>query len=325
MPYLGNVPAEAYSQMSYQDLTGGSGTSFTLDYPVGNENEIEVFVNNVRQEPTVAYTTAGTALTMTGTIAATDDFYVVFQGKAQQTIGIPEKQTNGDYNFDSNTLYVDASADSVGIGTASPSTSHKLTLDKTSNYGGISLRQSGSQIGQLIQEGGTGNVYLDADSGSLGGSLIFRTTGGTERARVTSNGITFNGDTAAANALDDYEEGTHNVTDLSGAGLTITTNRSYYVKTGSIVNFQSSITVPSNSSGNSLELSLPFTSNIGLFFAGTGVLGYSTVSSSSYPDLSPMVNNNGSSILFYYGNGNSFSNAAASGHRLDFWVQYQRT
>lgn len=86
MPYLGNVPAEAYSQMSYQDLTGGSGTSFTLDYPVGNENEIEVFVNNVRQEPTVAYTTAGTALTMTGTITATDDFYVVFQGKAQQTI-----------------------------------------------------------------------------------------------------------------------------------------------------------------------------------------------------------------------------------------------
>ena len=86
MPYLGNVPAEAYSQISYQDLTGGSGTSFTLDYPVGNENEIEVFVNNVRQEPTVAYTTAGTALTMTGTIAATDDFYVVFQGKAQQTI-----------------------------------------------------------------------------------------------------------------------------------------------------------------------------------------------------------------------------------------------
>ena len=86
MPYLGNVPAEAYSQMSYQDLTGGSGTSFTLDYPVGNENEIEVFVNNVRQEPTVAYTTAGTALTMTGTIAATDDFYVVFQGKASRRL-----------------------------------------------------------------------------------------------------------------------------------------------------------------------------------------------------------------------------------------------
>jgi len=86
MPYLGNPPAAAYSTINYQDLTGGSGTSFTLDYSVANENEIEVFVNNVRQEPSVSYTTAGTALTMTGSITATDDFYVVFQGKAQQTI-----------------------------------------------------------------------------------------------------------------------------------------------------------------------------------------------------------------------------------------------
>ena len=30
----------------------------------------------------------------------------------------------------------------------------------------------------------------------------------TERMRLTANGLTFNGDTAAANALDDYEEGT---------------------------------------------------------------------------------------------------------------------
>ena len=85
MPYLGNVPAANFSSLSYQDLTGGSGTSFTLDFPAGSNQDIEVFVNNVRQEPGVAYTVAGTALTMTGSIATTDDFYVVFQGKAQQT------------------------------------------------------------------------------------------------------------------------------------------------------------------------------------------------------------------------------------------------
>lgn len=86
MAYLGNPPAVAYSTVSYQDLTGGTGTSFTLDHAVANENEIEVFVNNVRQEPSVAYTASGTSLTMTGSIAATDDFYIVYQGKAQQTI-----------------------------------------------------------------------------------------------------------------------------------------------------------------------------------------------------------------------------------------------
>ena len=89
MAYLGNPPAVAYSAVSYQDLTGGTGTSFTLDYAAGTAQDIEVFVNNVRQEPGVAYTVSGTALTMTGSIVATDDFYVVFQGKAQQTLTHP--------------------------------------------------------------------------------------------------------------------------------------------------------------------------------------------------------------------------------------------
>ena len=86
MAYLGNTPALATGSVEYQDLTGGSGTSFTLDYPVGSPQDVEVFVNNVRQEPGVAYNISGsTGLVMTGTIATTDDFYVVFQGKATGT------------------------------------------------------------------------------------------------------------------------------------------------------------------------------------------------------------------------------------------------
>lgn len=90
MPYIGNIPASQFAALTYQDLTGGSGTSFTLDTSVGSAQDIEVFVNNVRQEPGVAYTiSGGTTLNMTGTIAATDDFYVVFQGKAVGTITHP--------------------------------------------------------------------------------------------------------------------------------------------------------------------------------------------------------------------------------------------
>jgi hypothetical protein len=85
MAYLGLSPAVQTTAMAYQDLTGGTGTGFTLDHPVANASEIEVYVNNVRQEPTVAYTVAGTSLTMTGSIASSDDFYVVFQGKALVT------------------------------------------------------------------------------------------------------------------------------------------------------------------------------------------------------------------------------------------------
>ncbi len=86
MAYQGNPLYTAFSTINKQDLTGGTGTNFTLDYSVGSPQDIEVFVNNVRQEPVDAYTISGTSLTMTGSIVATDDFYVVFQGKAQQTV-----------------------------------------------------------------------------------------------------------------------------------------------------------------------------------------------------------------------------------------------
>jgi hypothetical protein len=97
MPYLGNPLAFAYSAVSYQDLTGVTGSpakrGFTLSNAVLNANEIEVFVNNVRQEPSVAYTAGGTTLTMTGDVETTDDFYVVFQGMAKQTVS-PAASTN---------------------------------------------------------------------------------------------------------------------------------------------------------------------------------------------------------------------------------------
>jgi len=97
MPYLGNPLAFAYSAVSYQDLTGVTGSpakrGFTLSNAVLNANEIEVFVNNVRQEPLVAYTAGGTTLTMTGDVETTDDFYVVFQGMAKQTVS-PAASTN---------------------------------------------------------------------------------------------------------------------------------------------------------------------------------------------------------------------------------------
>ena len=92
MPYLGNIPATQFAELKYQDFTGGSGTSFTLNDPVGSAQELEVFVNNVRQEPGVAYTVSGTTLTMTGSIVASDDFYVVFQGKSTGTATHPATQ-----------------------------------------------------------------------------------------------------------------------------------------------------------------------------------------------------------------------------------------
>jgi hypothetical protein len=86
MAYIGNTPAEKFSAFSKQDFTTSATTSYTLDNPVSNANEIALFINHVRQEPTTAYTAAGTALTLTSATAATDDMYCVYLGKAVQTV-----------------------------------------------------------------------------------------------------------------------------------------------------------------------------------------------------------------------------------------------
>lgn len=90
MGYVGNPSTNLFTSMDKQDITGNGGAIYTLSHAVANANEIEVYVNNVRQEPNVAYTTNGTALNMTGNVASSDDFYVVYQGKAVGAIVPPD-------------------------------------------------------------------------------------------------------------------------------------------------------------------------------------------------------------------------------------------
>ena len=64
-----------------------SNTTFTLTQSVGNVNEIEVYVGNVRQDPFSAYSvTGGTSLVFTAAPPlGTNNVYVVYQGKAVGT------------------------------------------------------------------------------------------------------------------------------------------------------------------------------------------------------------------------------------------------
>jgi len=89
MPFIGNQPALSYTSFAKQDFTTSATTSYTLDQPVTNENEIALFINFVRQEPTTAYTASGTSLTLTSATSASDDMYCVFLGKAVQTVNPP--------------------------------------------------------------------------------------------------------------------------------------------------------------------------------------------------------------------------------------------
>ena len=89
MPFIGNQPALSYTSFAKQDFSTSATTTYTLDNPVANANELALFINFVRQEPTTAYTASGTTLTLTSATSASDDMYCVFLGKAVQTVNPP--------------------------------------------------------------------------------------------------------------------------------------------------------------------------------------------------------------------------------------------
>jgi hypothetical protein len=89
LPFIGNQPALSYTSFAKQDFTTSATTSYTLDNPVANANELALFINFVRQEPTTAYSASGTSLTLTSATSASDDMYCVFLGKAVQTVNPP--------------------------------------------------------------------------------------------------------------------------------------------------------------------------------------------------------------------------------------------
>ena len=91
MGYIGNQQAEGFVQRpTKQDLTGATGTSLTLTHAVSKEEDIDLYINNVKQEPTTAYTVADTAVTLTGSVVASDDIYVVYNSLALQTVVPPD-------------------------------------------------------------------------------------------------------------------------------------------------------------------------------------------------------------------------------------------
>jgi len=87
-------------------------------------------------------------------------------------------------------------------------------------------------------------------------------TNGAERVRVTDNGLTFNGDTAEANALNDYEEGEATMTAYSNPYVNIssTYNKMDYTKIGNVVTITGLIQISGVSSTSYFRINLPFTS-----------------------------------------------------------------
>jgi hypothetical protein len=196
----------------------------------------------------------------------------------------------------------------VGIGTSSPS--EKLHIVDAADVT-VRLQRTGVRELNLSSAGITASsefLYLASDYGAL--SAIPLIVNGAERVRVTTNGLTFNGDTAAANALDDYEEGTWTPTDASGAGLTLTTAVGSYTKIGREVFYRAFIQYPSTADVNNATIgNLPFTvANINS--ARSGNVTYTDEATLVYA----FSTNNTTSVGLYTNVGGFVTNAAMSGN-----------
>jgi len=156
-------------------------------------------------------------------------------------------------------LTLDQSSGNVGIGTSSPTVALELGSVKAQRW------QTGSTTLDLTPTpGGIDQFVFNASQDTL---IDFK-MGGTTKTSITTNGITFNGDTAAANALDDYEEGTWTPV-VYGA----TTAGSYiygyqygkYTKIGNMVHYTLNIYTTGGTAGTGeIRISgLPFTNTGG--------------------------------------------------------------
>jgi hypothetical protein len=107
-----------------------------------------------------------------------------------------------------------------------------------------------------------GCLYQQADGAHIWYSSA-ATTGtptATERARIDADGLKFNGDTAAANALDDYEEGDWTPTVSGWTSITYARRVGKYTKIGNQVTAWFDIQFSGTSAASSVNISgLPFT------------------------------------------------------------------
>ena len=197
----------------------------------------------------------------------------------------------------------------VGVGASSPISGSILQVSKSSS--GITsitgssamLVERAGNVGMTLGTANTGEAaifFADTDSNTVGrvvyshsdDSLRFWANG-SERARVTASGLTFNGDTAAANALDDYEEGTWTpVLNAATTGTaTYSTQLGVYTKIGNRVHAEARITTTAlgTIAGSMRIEGLPFTAKANTYASivcgyavnlaltvGTNIGGYAT-------------------------------------------------
>ena len=178
------------------------------------------------------------------------------------------------------------------------------------------LSTSGNSVYQRFEHTGHGSNYLGYEDDHF---VVYTKDSGSNnhsvRINVDASGLAFHGDTAAANRLNDYEEGTFTPEyTMTGGGQNITynVNQGNYTKIGDTVFIEIYISVSginANGSGSLRISSLPFTKT-----GRYGGLNISYLTNSNGVEIThALVDVNSTNIWLYTFSGSSVSTTSVAG------------
>ena len=199
----------------------------------------------------------------------------------------------GNLTVDTNTLKVDATNNRVGVGNASPIDAlHIRRTDGTTVGNVLNIDNSAGSsthgaVRNEIRVVSDNNGYW-ANLRVQGHSTLFDPQGSGTKVRIDGDGLKFGTDTAAANALDDYEEGTWTPTFAAGISspvYSIQTGR--YTKVGRAVYVESDIRVTGGSvtSAHVYMGGLPFTVSSAAPYSKLDIIYQGGFHNISYPSV----------------------------------------
>ena len=311
---------------SVQHTATAGQTSFTATYDAGF---LQVYLNGLRLDAE-DYTATNGSTVVLGTGATLNDVVFIHSfgtfvlanhyTKSEDDALLAAKATVA--NFTSTGIDDNATSTKVTVSNTGVDVTGRATTDGITSSGSIIFDNGGSSVG----------IHSDSSDGSYiayGANEYLRflyDAGGGETMRMHDSGyvtmpqgVTLgNGNTyAAANTLDDYEEGTWtpNFAASSGGSLTTTSNSAYYTKVGNLVTawFDQLAWSSHNLTGTYLNITgLPFP------LAGSRSVGSPGVSSSnSFSSLDRLIvqGDSGSSTLWMISMGatnNNYAHMAAA-------------
>ena len=272
MPYFGtDLKQFGYAATEKDTFSGDDSTvAFTLS-KTSTTNDVEVFVGNVQQEPTIAYSISGSTLTFTeAPPTGTNNIYVLHRGRTRDTILPPADLGDKNYLM-SGGLKI---ADGANIGSVSDTDAISIA-----STGDVTLTQN-----LKVKDGGTIGSASDADAITIAsdGKVTLAET------VTVSKGIKFPATQVAstdANTLDDYEEGTFTPVIRGGstAGtyeLNTSFDDGFYQKVGRMVTVRVVValagSITAGGTGNYIISGLPFNYDVS-HNAGKGAVACDSV------------------------------------------------